>query len=253
MKTLTVSTSDIGHLAVFLMSVNYSQTKVSSSLVRELLIADDCNIVAYSEDELQCYMKHFVSACNSFDLKITLKKTVAMYDPEPGSLYIEPTVFVEGNKLHVVHYFIYLVSTLSEGCILDREISFCIERVSRSFLALNKRVWSQHGIKLHTKIIVYKVCVLTALLYASKTWTLYKHQLRLLEGFHQRCLRRIFHIKWLSHVLDTELLVKAKLPSIQWIVMKSCLRWFGHLCVWMTAVCQSNYSMAKCGKERKVH
>ena len=51
-----------------------SQTKVSSSLVREQLYADDCHIVAHSEDELQCFMKHFVFACNSFGLKINLKK-----------------------------------------------------------------------------------------------------------------------------------------------------------------------------------
>ena len=61
-------------------------------------------------------------------------------------------------RLDVVHSFVYLGSTLSEECSLDRKISFRIERVSRSFSALNKRVWSQHGIKLHTKIIVYKVC-----------------------------------------------------------------------------------------------
>ena len=104
-----------------------------------------------------------------------------MYNPAPGSPYIEPTIFVEGNKLDVVHSFVYLGSNLSEGCSLDREISFHIERVSRPFSALNKHVWSQHGIKLHTKIIVYKVYILTALLYASETWTLYKHQLKLLE------------------------------------------------------------------------
>ena len=114
-------------------------------------------------------------------------------------------------------------------CSLDREISFCIERVSRSFSALDKCVWSQHGIKLHTKIIVYKVCVLTALLYPSETWTLYKHQLKLLEGFHQQCLRQILHIKWQSHVSDTEVLGKAGLPSIQSMVMKSCLRLVGHI------------------------
>ena len=128
-----------------------------------------------------------------------------------------------------MHLFVYLGSTLSEGFSLDREISFRIERASRSFSALNKRVWSQHAIKLHTKIIVYKVCVLTALLYASETWTLYKHQLKLLEGFHQRCLTQILHIKWQSHVLDTEVLGKAGLPSIQSMVMKSCLRWVGHI------------------------
>ena len=149
-----------------------SQRKVSSSLVRELLYADDCDIVAHSEDELQCFMNRFVSVCNSFGLKINLKKTVVTHDPAPGSPYIEPIIFFEGNKLDVVHSFVYLGSTLSDGCSLDREISFCIERASRSFSALNKRVWSQHGIKLHKKIIVNKVCVLTALLYASDTSTL---------------------------------------------------------------------------------
>ena len=105
-----------------------SQRKVSSSLLRELLYVDDCDIVAHSEDELQCFMNHIVSACNSFGSKINLKKTVIMYDPAPGSPYIEPIIFVEGNKLDVVHSFVYLGSTLSEGCSLDREISFRIER-----------------------------------------------------------------------------------------------------------------------------
>ena len=189
-----------------------SQRKIPSSLVRELLYADDCDIVAHSEDELQCFMDHFVSACYSFGLKINLKKTVIMYDPAPGSPYIQPIIFIEGNKLDVVHSFIYLGSTLSEGCSLDREI-FRIERASWSFSALNKCVWFQHGIKLHTKIIVYKV----------RDWTLYKHQLRLLEGFHQWCLRQILHIKWQSYVSDTEVLGKAGLPSIQSMIIKSCL------------------------------
>ena len=71
--------------SVFIVRRPVSQTKVSSSLARELLYADDCDIVAHSEDELQCFMDHFVSACNSFGLKINLKKkTVVMYDPAPG-------------------------------------------------------------------------------------------------------------------------------------------------------------------------
>ena len=65
-----------------------------------------------------------------------------MYDLAPGSLYIEPIIFVEGHKLDVVHSFVYLDSTLSVGCSLDREISFRVERASWSFSAFNKRVWS---------------------------------------------------------------------------------------------------------------
>ena len=150
MKTQTVYIRYRTSGSVFNLRRLLSQTKVSSSLPRELLYADDCDIVAHSEDELQCFMNHFISA-------------------------------VDGNKLDVVHSFVYLGSTLSEGCSLDREISFRIERAYRSFSALNKRVWSQHGIKLHTKSIVCKLCVSMALLYASETWTLYKHQSKLLS------------------------------------------------------------------------
>ena len=57
----------------------------------------------------------------------------------------------------------------------------------------------------------------------------YKHRVKLFEGFHQRCLRQTLHIKWQSHVSDTEVLGKAGLPSIQSMVMKSCLRWVGHI------------------------
>ena len=47
--------------SVFNVRRLFSQTKVSSSLVRELLYTDD---IAHSEDELRCFMNHFVSACN---------------------------------------------------------------------------------------------------------------------------------------------------------------------------------------------
>ena len=63
-----------------------------------------------------------------------------MYDPPPGPPHIEPIIFVEGNKLDVVHSFLYVGITLSDGCSLDREISFRIERASWSFSALYKRV-----------------------------------------------------------------------------------------------------------------
>ena len=56
-----------------------------------------------------------------------------------------------------------------------------------------------------------------------------KHQLNLLEGFHQRCLRQILHIKWQTHVSDTEVLEKAGIPSIQSMVMRNCLWWVGHI------------------------
>ena len=188
---------------VFNLKRFLAKTKVSFSLMRELLYADDCDIVTHSEAEMQRFMDRFSYACKAFGFEISLKKTVLMHDPAPGQPYVEPSIYVEDKKFNVVHSFVYLGSTLTEGCSLDKEISLRIEKTSGSFSNPEKCVWSQHGIKLETKLLVYRVCVLLSFMPAkhgryisinsrSKHQLMYKHQLK---RFHQRCLRHILHIR----------------------------------------------------------
>ena len=173
---------------------------------------------------MQRFMDRFSYACKAFGLEISLKKTVVMHDPAPGQPYVEPSIYAEDKN--IVHSFVYLGSPLTEGRSLDKEIYLRIEKASGSFSNLEKRAWPQHDIKLETKLLA---CVLTALLYASETWVVYRHQLKILKRFHQRCLRHILHIRWASHTPDTEVLEWASLPNIESMVMKNCLRWSGHL------------------------
>jgi len=58
---------------------------------------------------------------------------------------------------------------------------------------LSNRLWDEHGIRLDTKISVYVAVVLTILLYGCETWTLYRYNIRKLDQFNMRCLRRIAH------------------------------------------------------------
>ena len=85
-----------------------------------------------------------------------------------------------GKKLDVVHSFVYLSSTLAEGCSFDKISLHIKKKVSGSFSGLEKHVWSLHGIELKTKVMVSKACVLMSLLYASEMWMLYNHLLRTL-------------------------------------------------------------------------
>ena len=64
---------------------------------------------------------------------------------------------------------------------------------------LQKHVWQNHSLHLTTKIQVYKTAVLITLLYGAKTWVLYRKQMKLLERFHQRCLRSILGSGRLCH------------------------------------------------------
>ena len=71
--------------------------------------------------------------------------------------------------------------------------------------------------------------VVPTLLYGAETWVLYRKQIRLLERFHQRCLRSILGIKWQDHVSNEEVLQRASLPSIESILLQVQLRWAGHV------------------------
>ena len=86
-----------------------------------------------------------------------------------------------------------------------------------------------HSLRLSTKIHVHRAVVVPTLLYGAETWVLYRKQIRLLERFHQRCLRSILGIKWQDHVSNEEVLKRASLPGIESILLQVQLRWAGHV------------------------
>jgi len=62
---------------------------------------------------------------------------------------------------------------------------------------------------LDTKISVYVAVILTILIYGCETQTLYRHNIRKLDQFHMRCLRRIAHIHWKDKVPNTKVLERS--------------------------------------------
>ena len=66
-------------------------------------------------------------------------------------------------------------------------------------------------------------------MYGSETWVTYRHHLRLLERFHQRCLRSTLDINWRDFVTNVEVLVRADATSIEAMLLKTRLRWAGHV------------------------
>ena len=59
---------------VYNIRILLTYTNVSSSLVRELLYADDCDIVTYSEYGMQRFMNRLAHICKAFGLEINLKR-----------------------------------------------------------------------------------------------------------------------------------------------------------------------------------
>ena len=127
-----------------------------------------------------------------------------MFQPIPCTANAGKDIFVNGEALKRVSSFSYLGSVLSEDCSVHKDIAARLQEANRAYGALQSRLWSQQGIRIKTKIKVYKAVVLATLLYGSQTWTLYRRNIQDLEKFHLCCLRRIMKIHWSERVTNIE-------------------------------------------------
>jgi len=206
-----------------------SHTKINEQLIMELLFADDCALVAHTEQALQHIVDCFAEAARAFGLTISLKKTEVLHQPAPHTAYIPPHISIEGTSLNTVEHFTYLGSVISNDASVAKDLDSRLAKASSSFGRLSKKVWQNHALRLSTKVQVYRAIVVPALVYGAETWVLYRHQIRLLERFHQRCLRNILGIKWQDYVSNEDVLNRANLPSLESILLKQQLRWAGHV------------------------
>ena len=140
-----------------------ARTKVSLLLLRKLLFADDCALIAHNEDELQSIPNDFARVASRYGFTFSITKTEVMPQPKLGSSARDPVIKIGGKQLKVVKKFCHLDGFLSQNACTDDEITSRISKGSASFGRLQHRLWSDHGISLSTKIGVYKTAVLTML------------------------------------------------------------------------------------------
>ena len=137
----------------------------------DLLFADDAAITTHTQEDLQRLLGRFSDACRHFGLTISLAKTQVM-----GQDIKEiPSLFIHNYKLEVVHEFVYLGSTITDNLFIDRELNKQIGKAATTLSRLTKRVWSNNKLSDHTKVNVYKACVISTLLYGSESWTMHAH------------------------------------------------------------------------------
>ena len=140
-----------------------------------------------------------------------------------------PSLFIHNYKLEIVHEFVYLGSTITDNLSIDSELNKVIGKAAMTLSRLTKRVWSNNKLSDHTKVNLYKVCVISTLLYGSESWTMRAHQEKRLNVFHMHFLRRILGITWQDKVTNKIVLEKAGIPSLYTLLKQRRIRWLGHV------------------------
>ena len=136
---------------------------------------------------------------------------------------------MKSQRLQVEEKFTYLGSTLSGVVHIDDEVNARIAKASAAFGRVRGCVWDRSGIRLDTKLKVYKAVVLPTLLHACKTWAVYQRHAKKLNHFHTSCLRKPLKIKWQDRVPETEVLKRAKMQSVHTLLKLAQLRYAGHV------------------------
>ena len=152
-----------------------------------------------------------------------------LFQCAPNSVAPQPAIFIDDVELKVIDSFIYLGSMISFGGSLDKEITSRVRKASQALGCLSNRLLNHHTVTLDTKLKVYRAVVLSSLLYGCETWTIYRRHLKQLERFHQHALRFILGIRWQDRVTNTEVFKRTNCISIEAMLLKSCLRWTGHV------------------------
>ena len=78
-----------------------AKTKTTNILVRELLFADDNELIAHSAEEIQMIIDAFANASSKFGLKINIKKTEVMFQPN-STMTMEEDINVDETTLNHV-------------------------------------------------------------------------------------------------------------------------------------------------------
>ena len=173
-----------------------AKSKVQTEVLDEFLFANDMPKGAPTEKKMQKGVDQVSNSCDSYDLTISIKKTEVVYQPAPGKPYKEPIITVKGQRLQVVDKFTYLGSTLFMVVHIDDEVNARSAKASAAFGRLRRSIWDRSGIRLDTKLKLYRSVVLPTLLYACEIWTVYQRHAKRLNHFHISCLRKLLKIKW---------------------------------------------------------
>ena len=106
-----------------------------------------------------------------------------------------------------------------------------LQHASKQHLALlvDYAIGDSHDLTYLTKVKVYNQCLMPLLMYGSESWNLNCQQVRHLRTVQQRHLRRILKIKWDHYNSNVEALAKACVEDIEILLVRSRLRWLGHV------------------------
>ena len=200
---------------------------VNGQTVKDLRFADDIDLLAMNEEEMQEEMNELYESSERFGLHINEGKTKAMVI---GKNKDKMEIKINGQEIECVDKFVYLGSLITNDNSCSQEVKRRIAIAGEAFGSLNE-IWKSKNVSRRSKMKVFNSCVVSTLLYGCETWTLRKIDTEKLDAFERKCFRKMLGISWMDKVRNEE--VESRIGQVKKAsqkVKERKLSMFGHIC-----------------------
>jgi hypothetical protein len=207
-----------------------------------LLYADDLLVMCEKISDLEKFISCFEKVTQQYGLTMNIKKTCVMslqqlkedqhrkvlkgqvinYDDDIN-------INIRNQKIETADSFTYLGCTITKDQQHDTEISVRLTKASKAFNSLRHAIWHRKSVSITARVRIFRACIIPVLLYGSETWALTIKQAQRITTFYNKCLRTIIGVNIGDRISNETLLDITGQPSVENIMRRNRLRWFGHV------------------------
>ncbi len=214
----------------------YRKSRRSDPLVKltECQFADDSALLAVTRYGAELALRLFAEVASQFGLTVSATKTKFLVVGSNISDDDRAPLQLGDAEIACLPEFRYLGSLVHQDSRSSHDIAARVASASRACGSLQKAIFSNPHLAIHTKRCVFNACVLSLLLYGSECWTPLQSDIRKLTTFHMRCVRSILGVSrlkvWSDRITNAELLAKWGDPeSLGMKLQRRRLEWLGHV------------------------
>ena len=206
-----------------------SSISVGGRQFSNLRFADDIDLMAGSNQELQDLTTSLEHSSGAFGMEVSSEKSKVMVNSKEDST---ASITMNGQQLEEVESFKYLGATLSKDGTSNSEVRI---RIGSAMSAMSRldRIWKSNNVSFTTKFRLYRSLVLSVFLYGCEAWTLYAETEKRIQAFEFKCLRKLLRISYMEH--KTNEYVRSRVTFLAGphepllaTVKRRKLGWFGH-------------------------
>ena len=195
-----------------------------------LKFADDIDLLAGSNAELQHLTDELAKSTSRYGMEISAEKSKVMINTN-HSKSVDITLY--GNKLEEVDKCVYLGSTITSDRKSDNEIRIRLAQSTSAMIRLYT-IWNSKHINFKLKYNLYRSLVLSILTYGCETWTISVAMQKKISAFENKAHRKLLGIKYQDRITNVcvrnsiTMLLGTYEPLLKTIKRRK-LKWFGHV------------------------